>query len=265
MTGAAMLRLRATLAGAAALVGAAVFRLNLGSDPKPASWIPVLGPVAAAVLAHVPSLGAQLLARGLWWSNLVLGVILCALGSRRESAVGLSLVIGCGAALVIADRRALAAAAERAGFRPVAFAGTIQLMMVLALADAPTLLLFATLESDHPASRAAVALAATAAALLVGFIGLYRLALWGVLVNVGASLALGAALATRALSVERDLVTPLLALSALQVLVALPMLASIVTRRPLPAPSARTRGALATALVVALALASVAVSLSRSR
>jgi len=55
------------------------------------------------------------------------------------------------------------------------------------------------------------------------------------------------------------------ALSALQVLVALPMLASIVTRRPLPAPSARTRGALATALVVALALASVAVSLSRSR
>jgi hypothetical protein len=257
-------RARAIAAGVIALAGALVFRMKLGADPKPVAWIPVIGPVVAALLVQFPSLGPQLLARGLWWSNVVLGVILVFAGTRKESLLGLPLVLGCGAAIALADRRSLAAAAERADFRPTAYAGTIQLLMVLALADAPTLLLFTQVESRHGMTPASMALGAAAMALLVGFVGLYRVSLWGVLVTAGTSLALGLALVSGAVSIDHDLNRPLTVLCAVQVLVAAPMLLSLATRRPLPAVSPRVRGALATALLVAVALCSVGVALWRS-
>jgi hypothetical protein len=265
MNDAAIRRLRATLAGAAGLVGALAFRMNLGPDPKPAVWIPVLGPVVAALMVQLPAMGPQLLARGLWWSNVVLGVILATLGGRSESTIGLTLLYGCGAALVLADRRALAAAAERADFRPVAYAGTLQLLMVLALADAPTLALFASIERGRHGGIGHLALAAAAAALLVGFVGLYRLALWGVLVTAATSLALGVAVAARVVVVHREMDQAVMAICAVQLLVVAPMLASIAARRPLPAPSPRLRGALANALVIALAAVATAVSVYRAR
>ena len=77
-------RARAIAAGVIALAGALVFRMKLGADPKPVAWIPVIGPVVAALLVQLPSLGPQLLARGLWWSNVVLGVILVFAGTRNE-------------------------------------------------------------------------------------------------------------------------------------------------------------------------------------
>lgn len=258
-------RARAIAAGVVALVGAALFRQKLGVDPKPVAWLPVIGPLVAALLVQFPSLGAQLLARGLWWSNVVLGVILVYAGTRNESLLGLPLVLGCGAALVLADRRALAAAAERADFRPVAYAGTIQLLMVLALADAPTLLLFTQVESRLGPTPGSAALGVAAIGLLVGFIGLYRVALWGVLVTAGTSLALGVALASGAAHIDHHLDRPLTAICVVQVLVAAPMLLSLATRRPLPVVPPRVRGALATALLVALALGSVAVAMYRSQ
>ncbi|MDB4932070.1 MAG: hypothetical protein JWM10_4554, partial [Myxococcaceae bacterium] len=99
MNDVALRRLRVTLAGAAGLVGAIAFRMKIGPDAKPAAWIPFLGPVVAAVMVQLPGLAPQLLARGLWWSNVVLGVILAVLGGRSESTVGLTLLYGCGAAL----------------------------------------------------------------------------------------------------------------------------------------------------------------------
>ncbi len=265
MTDRVMRRLRAIAAGVAATAGSTFFLMSLGSNPKPIAWVPVIGPAVAALLVHFSSLGAQLLARGLWWSNVVLGMILVFAGSRRESMVGLSLVLGCGAALALADRRSLVAAAERADFRPVAYAGTIQLLMVLALADAPTLLLFTHLAARDGHGRASFAMGAAAVALLVGFVGLYRLSLWGVLVTAGAALSLGVALASGAVTVDHDLTRPLTLICAVQVLVAAPMLLSLATRRPLPAVSPRVRGALATALLVAIALGSAAVALWRGR
>lgn len=266
MNTALVTRMKSTLAGAAGLGSAAYFWLQLidqSADPKPVAYLPIAGLVLAAIAVQFASLGAQLVARGLWWSNLVLGVIICVSGTHHESSIGLGLALGCAAALVLADRRALAAAAERADFRPVAFPGTLQLLMVLALADAPTLLLFSYVEHGVFRSNATPFLAATALALLVGFVGLYRLSLWGVAVTAGASLLLGAGLASGLVTVEHDLRAPLTVLSAVQVLVALPMLLSLATRTPLPSPSARVRSALATALVVALAVAALLVTLWR--
>ncbi len=258
-------RLRSSAAGLAALAASTAFLLKLGNDVKPVALVPVVGPVVGALLVQFSSLGAQLLARGLWWSNVVLGVILVFAGTRSDSQLGLPLVLGCGAALALADRRSLAAAAERADFRPAAYAGTLQLLMVLALADAPTLLLFTHVEARHGHNPASLALGAAAIGLLVGFVGLYRLSLWGVLVTTVTSLALGVALVSGLVTVNDDLTRPLTVICAVQVLVAAPMLFSLATRRPLPAVSPRVRGALATALLVAVALSAVAGSLWRGR
>lgn len=258
----ALRRLRSALAGVAALTASGMFWMKLGPEPKWIAWIPVLGPVVGAVLVQLPALGAQLVARGLWWSNFVLGLILVVVGSRSESGIGLALVLGCGAALALADRRALTAAAERADFRPVAYAGTIQLLMVLALADAPTLLLFSQIAARRH-DGGGMLLMAAGLSLLVGFIGLYRMALWGVLVTAGTALALGVAIATGLARVDHDLVAPMVAICAVQVAVAAPMLGSIATRRPLPALPPRVRGQLATGLLALLALGSVAYTLAR--
>ncbi|MFO0610524.1 MAG: hypothetical protein U0324_45605 [Polyangiales bacterium] len=250
-------RLRQILAALAGLGGAAVFAtfIYVEQTVKKQAYIPVIALAVAAVAAQLRPLGAQLLARGLWWSNLVLGVLLCVTGNGREVGIGAALAAGCGAALVVADRRALAEASEGAGYRPVAYAGTLQLLMVLALADAQTLGLFALI--FYPEGQGAP-LALGALGLLAGFVGLYRLSLAGVAATMATSLGVLLALATRAMRIDRDLVAPLMALSAVQLAVPLPMLASMALRRPLPAPPARLRGRLADAVVVALVVGAVA-------
>lgn len=265
MTDATTRRLRATAAGIAAAAGAVGFRMSLGFEPKPVAWLPVIAALAGALVVQLPALAAQLLARGLWWSNVVLGVMVVAAGSRHESLVGLPLVLGSGAALALADRRTLAAAAEREDFRPAAYAGTIQLLMVLALADAPTLLLFTQVAARDEMTGTSAVLALAAAGLLAGFVGLYRLSLWGVLATSGTSLALCVALVSGAVRVDREVDVPLALMCGVQVVVAAPMLLSLATRRPLPGLSPRARGMLATALLAALALGSVAVAVWRRR
>ncbi len=250
-------RMRQILAALAGLGGAGVFAAFIFAKEhvKKQAYVPVVALVVAAVAAQLRPLGAQLLARGLWWSNLVLGVLLCATGNGPEEGIGEALAAGCGVALVVADRRALAEASEGAGYRPVAYAGTLQLLMVLALADAQTLGLFALI--FYPQAQS-VLLGVGALGLLAGFAGLYRLSLAGVAATMATSLGVLVALATQAVRVDRDLDAPLMVISAVQLAVPLPMLASIALRRPLPAPPARLRGRLADAVVVALVVGAVA-------
>ncbi len=260
----ARMRVRAALAGLSGLVGAALFASDVHIGGNKAVLIPIVALVMAAVAGQVLQLGAQLLARGFWWSNLVLGFLLCILGSGHELSPGVGLVIACGAALLIADRRALLATAEAANYRPSAYAGTLQLVMVLALADAQTLGLFsAIMLRDHATDTAGVVFACAAAALVLGFVGLYRLALWGVLLTMGTALALAVAMITGLVRPEREITTPVLVLCAGQVAVPLPMLLSMVTRRPLPSLSPRVRSALGSAGVVVAVAIGIGVALSR--
>lgn len=251
------------IAGAAGLAGALAFALKLRGSAKPAAWIPVITLAVVSLLAPVTRLYAQLLARGVWWSNLVLGVLLSVMGSRNERSLGVALTLGCAVALLVADRRALLASTEGAGFRPVAYAGTIQLLLVLALADAQTLGLFAIIEHGRPHEGAWVALGLASVAMITGFFGLLRLSLWGVFLTMGTALSLGLALVTESVRPDRDIVKAMLALAAMQVAVPLPMLLSMLTRRPLPAPPARLRGALANALIALIAAAAAASALGR--
>lgn len=257
---------RALLASTASVLGAVGFAASLGHGAKSAACIPIVALAVAAVAVQVAALGAQLLARALWWSNLALGALLCVTGGSSEFVLGVSLTVGCAAALALADRRALAAAAETAGFRPVAYAGTLQLLMVLALADAQTLGLFAAIGAHRSGPEESPALLMLgAAAFLVAFAGLYRLALWGVVVSMSAALALLVTLATGALHPHGDVVALLYALALLQLAAPVPMIVSMVTRKPLPALPPRARSAAATGVVVAVALASVLAAFYRAR
>ncbi len=244
-------RIRSIAAALAGLAGAGYFFFTLPNTAKAAAYIPPVSLVLAAVAAQLPKLGAQLLARGIWWSNLVLGVLLTVLGSSNESFMGLGLTVACGAALVLSDHRALTAAADSAGFRPAAYAGTLQLLLVLALADAQTLILFAAIEaSDHGTSAKLFALVAVG--FLVGFVGLLRLALWGVGLTMASAFALAAALLWGGVRIDHDLQKPLLVIAAMQLLVPLPMLASMALKRKLPEAPTRLRAHLARGFVVAV-------------
>jgi hypothetical protein len=253
------LRPRAIVASLSAVAGALVFRLTVGTDEK-TIYIPITALVVGAIVIHLRPLGAQLLGRALFWSNLVLGALICFLDKGpRDRSSSLALLFGAGVALLLAERRALAEASASRGERPAAFAGTIELLMVLALADAQTCVLFAAIDRD----AATPLFLAAAAALLVGFVGLYRLALWGVIVTMSTATVLAAALLGGMLRDMRDVAVPLTIVFAAQLLAPLPMIASIVTKRPLPAPSPRVRSALASGFVGLLMLASVVASFSR--
>lgn len=244
-------RIRSIVAALSGLAGGAYFFFALPDTAKPAAYIPPVSLVLAAVAAQIPKLGAQLLARGVWWSNLVLGVLLTILGSSSEGHLGVGLTVACGAALVLSDHRALTAAADAAGFRPAAYVGTLQLLLVLALADAQTLILFAVIEaSDHGASTKLFAL--VAAGLLVGFVGLLRLALWGVGLTMASSFVLAAAIVSGAVRIDHDLHKPLLVIAAMQLVVPLPMLASMALKRRLPEAPTLLRAHLARGVVIAV-------------
>lgn len=257
-------RVRSVLAALAGLAGGAYFAHALPDSAKKAALIPPAALLVAAVVAQIPRLGAQLLARGLWWSNLVLGVLLTVMGTASEAHLGLPLLSLCGLALVMADHRMLTAAAESEGFRPAAYTGTLQLLLVLALADSQTLLLFAAIEAERSHASAAI-FALVAAGLLAGFVGLLRLALWGVGLTMVSSLALAVALVTRAVEFDRDLRAPLLVVAALQLVAPLPMLASMTLKRRLPEMPTRMRALGARAVVVLVVVATVAAYLLHLR
>ncbi|MEZ4410937.1 MAG: hypothetical protein R3A52_31335 [Polyangiales bacterium] len=249
--------MRSALAALLGLVGAGFFVFKIHGDAKAAAYIPPAALLVAAAAAQIPWLGAQLLARGLWWSNLVLGALLVFFGGGSESSLGAGLAAACGAALVMADRRELSAAAETAGFRPAAYAGTLQLLLVLALADAQTLGLFAVIEARHQGATAAV-FALVALGLLAGFAGLIRLALWGVGLTMASAAALLAVMVTRAVRVDHDLRVPLGGLAVLQLAAPLPMLVSMALKKKLPEAPLRVRGMLANGVIVAVVLVTLA-------
>jgi hypothetical protein len=237
------LRSRVLLASFMAIVGAVVFRLSIHGG-EPTVYIPVVATALGALVIHFRALGAQLLGRALFWSNFVLGSFLCFLGSSSDESASIGLLVGCGLALLLAERRALAEAADARGFRPASFAGTIELLMVLALADAQTCLLLGLLSKTHHAELLLIA----AVGLIVGFVGLYRLVLWGVVVTMSTATALSLTMLSGIFGMN-DAQVPFGLLFGLQVLAPLPMLYSLATKRALPQPNPRLRSLAASVLV----------------
>jgi hypothetical protein len=254
---------RKLLASAAGVLGAIFLTVKVGKPSEALILaIPVGGPAIAALIVHRPTLGPQLLARAIWWSNLGLGAFLCVVGGMSERSYGIMMVLGCGAALLVIGRKGLAEAIERAAFVPAAFRGSLLLLMVLALADAQSFAFFTIIEHDR-SNDSATALALGAIAFTVGFIGLYRLAVWGALVSVATAFTLFVGTYRGIIRPSRELDALVLLITGVQMLAAAPMLLAMVRGKPLPAPPQRVRAILAPAAIIAVMVVSVSVGLAR--
>jgi hypothetical protein len=220
-----------------------------------ALWIPSGLLAVSALLLHHRSLGAQLTARAVFWSNLILGTLIAISSSSSERMIAGGLAIATGSALLAVGRRGLDEAPGP--FVPVAFRATLIGIVVMALADAQSLLLFGALSVAEPSlvvPHTNYLALSFALALTVGIVGIYRLKLWGVALNV----ATNCALAVVALSGRLALPTPLAwaytATAALQLLATTPLVIALARGKARPsAPSLSSRSAvLGGAFVIAL-------------
>jgi hypothetical protein len=219
------------LASLLALVSAACMRSWGGHLPH-ALWLPTALLVAAAGLMWHRQLASQLFARAVLWSNLILGGLITVLGSDRERTVALVLLGATAGALLLLGRRGLDEKTPGA-FAPVAFRRTLLALMVMALADAQTLLLFATLSFEDSfvhASRAATYLA-LGGGLVLGIVGLYRLRVWGLLLHAASCGALIALALLGALQLPVELGWALAATAIAQLVISAPLAFALVRGR----------------------------------
>jgi hypothetical protein len=253
--------LRRLVAGLAGVSAGICFVWQVSDRERVPGLIPLVGLLVAAVVIHAPALGPQLLARAAWWSSFALGVILCVLAKRPMASVGVGLVIACGGALLLVGRRELGAAGEQGGYAPTAFRSTLLLLMVLALADMQTLLLIGLLMLDESGSRTtpgALLLLGASAGYVVGFVGLYRLALWGALLNVAISVALLLLFVSGLVPGESEIRGIVAGITGVQILATAPMLAALVFKLDLPRPGPRVRAFGTAAVIVAVGLGCIA-------
>jgi hypothetical protein len=242
-------------------VGAGLCFVTRMNDARAPGFIPLVGLVLAAIVIHAPGLGPQLLARAAWWSNFALGVMLCYLGGSSVRTAGVVLVVACGSALLIAGRREIGAAGEQGGYAPTAFRSTLLLLMVLALADMQTFLLLGALSLGEGSSRdtpGALLMLLASAGYLVGFVGLYRLALWGALLNLAVSAGLLLAFTAGLVHDDSEVRAIVAVVTGVHILATTPMLAALVFNLELPKAGPRLRAFGAGAVIVAVGVVSVA-------
>lgn len=245
--------------------------LSLGAlaalaQTAPSDWwilgVPLSLLVVAAFTVHVTKLGPQLLARAVWWSNLALGVVLTVLGNGRERTGGVELACTCGVALLAIGRDGLGEATETDAYAPAAFRSSLLLLMVFALADAQTFLLFAVVALVGRGDSAGLGLlmAFSGIAYLIGFLGLYRVALWGALVTVATSALMFVIVTLGIVHVDGELRGFFSLLNGVHVLAASPMLFSVLTGKRLPTPSPLVRRVASIGVIVGLLVLSVVCS-----
>src|SRR5262249_47290563 len=92
--------LRRSLATLGALGGAVCMRSWDNSLPV-ALWLPTLLLASSAALIWRRHIGGQLLARAVWWSNLILGTLIATSGGSSERGIAALLALCTGGALIL--------------------------------------------------------------------------------------------------------------------------------------------------------------------
>lgn len=226
-----MLLLRTLLTSALSLVAAYCMR-SWGGDVPWQLYIPTGLLIASAALVHHRHIGSQLLVRAVLWSNLLLGVLIFALGDGHERTVAAILAGATTAGLLLLGRNGLAGDARGARFVPVAFRSTLTAILVMALADAQTLLLFGTLMAGDSSSLAGTGATSLvlAGALFLALAGLYSLKVWGLFLNLLSCAAIITVNALGLLQYPPLFRAAFIATAALQIVLAIPLLVAIAKR-----------------------------------
>jgi hypothetical protein len=208
-------------------------------------------PFIAAGLVWTNRLTAQLLARGAWWSMLLLGMLV-AMSGRRDAGFGVFVASCSGGALLAAGGAGLA---SRGRFAPVAFRSTILISLVLAIADTGAITWFGVGAATFDRMTW---IPCVAVPMIIGVIGLVRLRTWGLIVNAITNVAIIALVATDTLALPSPLRQLFMVSAAVQLLIPLPMLVSIVRgKAPNPAAWRRTKLVVPIAIILAIVGASL--------
>ncbi|HZS37199.1 MAG TPA: hypothetical protein VFF06_10240 [Polyangia bacterium] len=238
MLGPRMWIARRVLATLASIGAAAAFQVFDGHAPA-ALWLPTALLAICAALQFHRHLGSQLLVRAVWWSNLLLGTLLATSGGSTEREIGGAIALATGAALLAVGRRGLEDSGS-GGFTPIAYRGSLMGIVVMAVADAQSLFLFGALQvTEHKswhASGVATLPLWLGAAMIAGIAGIYRLKLWGLVLNLAANAAVILAAASGVLDLPGPLLWAYGVTSALQIALALPLVLALFRGA---APSAR--------------------------
>jgi uncharacterized protein YjbI with pentapeptide repeats len=203
----------AALASAIAAVGFVAVTVLAGIDarsqlasvyafvngPGPAAMLPAVLLLAAAQMTLRARFVPQMLARAIWWSNLIVGTLMAhLLAADGYRTAGTVAALACGVAILVTGRRGLDHSVEDAAadrFRPVAFRGLLTVALVMAFADAQTLAFSGILQLGVGARGWTWLTALTSAGptfvcavvMAVAVWGLLRLRTWALLLNLVAN------------------------------------------------------------------------------
>ncbi len=190
----------------------------------------------SAGLIFRSELASHVFARAVLWSNLLLGFLIAVSGSGEEQLVGGFIALTTGAALHLVGTAGLRRSSEV--FAPVAFRASLVLAVVMALADTQSLTLFGILQLDRGDGSTAYPLLACAGLMIVALYGLYRLRLWGLVLNIVANVVIAGLALTGSLDLPNPLIYALCTTATVQLLLPAPLVVAILRGRATE-PSAR--------------------------
>jgi len=223
-------------------------------------WLPLVllmsAPVLAAASIASRRVGLQLLARGIWWSFLLLGGLISTMIGVEDdgkSAYPCAFTLANAFCLLVAGTTGLDEGGGR--FRPAAFRGTLLLAMVLAIADTVTLLWIGSLQAVEERAFGTLLLVP---GMILGVVGLLRLRTWGLLLSLACNVLVALLASTAVLKMPAELRWMLTATAVAQMLVPVPMWIAIARRRlPPPDRFRRLKRVASTAVIVGIAASSV--------
>ncbi|APR78892.1 Hypothetical protein A7982_04239 [Minicystis rosea] len=247
------------LGGAMAIAGVWVRELVRTPGERHITAVVLVSAVVSCILANVNHAGAQLAARGVWWFHLLLGTV----GALAERGLDLAIMsCGAGAALLSAwDLGLRSDEATRGPFEPVAFRRSLIVSITMAVAEVHVLTVGALLLLTTTQRALGVGVAACAVLLALGTYGIFRLRFWGVLLHLSAMFGV-ATLAVLALKRAHvlEMVFVWVGTVAVQMLLPLPMLLTILRRKPVRVGPPSTLPATLFAVLVTLMMGSAALA-----
>ena len=220
-------RWRKELGAVLCLATGAAFVPSVGTAPV--LFFAIAAAMLAAVAARQEGLGPQIFTRGVLWSNLLLSLILTVGAGRSDAALGLLLAPTAGGALLVLGRVGLDARSD--AFAPKAFRGPLLLALVMALADALSLLLFAFVTITKSHGVGFFPLAGCAAVMLIAIAGLYRLRTWAVVLNIIGNIGVAALALAGALELFEPVVYALCTTAVIQLIIPIPMVLAMIRGR----------------------------------
>lgn len=234
----------------------------------------VLLPIILLVIAdrrvRLRSLESQMLVRAIAWSHLVIGLVVSVWGFTEFVAAGVPIALGSGLALLALGGRGLGISSG--SFRPIAFRMQLLIALVMAMADAETLLFAGIVDASSmhatmhlpPVTWDYLVMVALAVlfkpTIIAGLVmavavwGLLRMRTWALFLNLVANFAIAGLALQGTLELTLPVAGVLSTTAVIQLMLVVPILAAAVGDDNPDRPPLRAWGPRVARLVIALAM-----------